>query len=101
MPKVWMSEARNEVEDATLHMMKKMEGEAIDRIPKSSHSSIKGTGKAKFSINNLPKDPKGDGDLLTQPLLAIVSQIEKPVASASMFTRSIIDRGKQRFFTGL
>ncbi|KYD24350.1 hypothetical protein [Geobacillus sp. B4113_201601] len=35
------------------------------------------------------------------PLPSIVSQIEKPVASASMFTRSIIDRGKQRFFTSL
>ncbi|WP_153017166.1 hypothetical protein ACPVTF_02770 [Geobacillus icigianus] len=28
------------------------------REPKSSNSSIKGTGKAKFSTNNLPKDPE-------------------------------------------
>ncbi|WP_156936151.1 pre-toxin TG domain-containing protein [Anoxybacteroides tepidamans] len=43
--RVWMNEARNEVKDATLHMMKKIEGEAIDSIPKSSNSSIKDTGK--------------------------------------------------------
>ncbi|MDE8565582.1 pre-toxin TG domain-containing protein [Anoxybacillus rupiensis] len=42
--RVWMNEARNEVKDAALYMMKKIEGEAIDSIPKSSNSSIKGTG---------------------------------------------------------
>ncbi|WP_231559818.1 pre-toxin TG domain-containing protein [Geobacillus sp. FSL W8-0032] len=43
--RVWMNEARNEVKDATLHMTKKIEGEAIDRIPKSSNSFAKGIGK--------------------------------------------------------
>ncbi|MEB3750765.1 pre-toxin TG domain-containing protein [Geobacillus sp. FSL W8-0032] len=46
--RVWMNEARNEVKDTALHMTKKIEGEAIDRIPKSSDPSIKGKGKANF-----------------------------------------------------